>query len=191
MNSTALGQFIALLEDLAQRPGGAAGGRARLELGPEQGACLWILYQEFEAAFSYQPGRTEALPLILGLARKLAGYADDAPLRMYQEPEWSPLITMRGPVENVSVQVCRGCQKARVTFGTSPFLDESSAVCDACGAAFFQSDHDERPLPPCDCGGVYKPQSARCLSCGERAASVEHPSPYQYFASRSWRRRDA
>lgn len=96
-------------------------------------------------------------------ARKIAQYTADDTGRLFSEPEWKELVAMRGPVEGLEFRLCKGCGSRQPSFMLSGFLDDFSAICDACGAVLFQSVYDDRPLPQCDCGGVFRRDLDRLL----------------------------
>jgi hypothetical protein len=151
----------------------------------EDGYCLYNLYGEWSGAFSYSPGRTEALRPILEIAQALVQFPSDDTLAMYELPQWSELVDLRGPVESVLVQRCNACSRQFPVMGTSGFSDVIDLVCPCCGSVLFQSIYDDSPARACHCGASYPGSTARgCPGCGSSAAStVRELSPYEYFAS--------
>jgi hypothetical protein len=185
-----------LLEFIAQLEAASAGltepqsVAAMFAPEPDGGYCVYNLLHEFSDAFSYHPGRTEALSPILALARKASLYPDDDVLRMFNEPEWKELVRMRGPVEAIGIRTCTECRNAQAFCYTSGFLDEFAAVCGSCGNMLFQSQYDDRSLPPCECGGSYQRSREACIVCGSGKTNVEQQAGYMYFATHSWTRRE-
>lgn len=156
-----------------------------LEVTPEDGYCLYNLVGEWKSAFSYLPGRREALPPILSLANRLTTFESDDTLDLYQSPEWAELVRLRGPAESVLTCSCAQCGTQFVTIGTSGFLDVTSLVCTACGNVYFKSVYDDSAVPACRCGGTYVGGCPGCGASGYSPATSEI-SPYEYFASHEY-----
>lgn len=157
---------------------------------PEEGYCLFNAYEEWSGAFSFIPGRLEALPLIASLANKIVQYTTDDTLRMYAEPEWKKLVAMRGPFDCSIRYTCRDCKSDYIGFGQSGFDDRSPAVCNMCGDVWLQSAYDESPLPRCGCSGDFFVSG--CPNC--RSNKIENKiyfSSYEYFKDHTWKEKDA
>jgi hypothetical protein len=77
----------------------AIGSLRSLSPTTRDGYCLYNLWQQWSQAFSYDPGRVDALQPILTLARATSGFGDDDTLCMYELPEWANLVSMRGPLK--------------------------------------------------------------------------------------------
>ena len=189
MNRHAMSEFVSLLESVERgaREAYAAAAACRPKL--EDGYCLFNLQEQFKLAFGYRPGRTEALAPILRLARKAVTFERDETMWLFTSPEWERLVQMSGPIEAVLYSSCTQCSARRMALIASGFTDEFSAVCDSCGNALFQSIYDDRELPPCGCGGIYRRSDDHCPACGAKDAVVEQQSPYEYFSTHSWTRR--
>jgi hypothetical protein len=184
------GQVFTLLEQQAAGSVPAMERLRRLAVSHDDGGCLFNLYQEWQGAFSFAPGRPEVLPSILALARKIEAYRCDEPIRMYGEPEWTALVALRGPVETVMIRRCAGCLAQYAVMGVSGFYDARGLVCPRCGDVYFKSYDDEVPAPLCDCGGEYPDMKKwGCPVCSEKQAScVAVISPYEYFRTHKLRR---
>lgn len=154
----------------------------------EDGYCLFNLFQEWRGAFSFEPGRTEALEPIRRLSTVVATSKNDDTMKLYKTKEWETLVSLRGPFECSFKYKCRDCGTEYVGFGQSGFDDRYPTVCKSCGDVWLQSGYDDTPLPPCACGGIYATHG--CLSCGSTAASHKDSfSPYEYFANHTWRQK--
>ena len=189
MNSEPVLLFIKHLEAVAQGLSTPKSVQAQFAPQKEDGLCLYNLYNEFVTAFSFEPGCVDVLPLMLKLARKASLYDHDDALRLFAEPEWQQLVQMRGPVEGMALNTCTNCHKEYPTFYISGFIDEFAAICGKCGNVLFESTYYERPLPECECGGLYRRQQDWCPGCGSARSRQVRKSSYDYFAVHSWMRR--
>ncbi len=153
------------------------------------GQCLFNLYGEWMGAFSYSPGRLDALELLLALTRWLVDKKRDYVNQKYELTEWAELVAMRGPVETVIVRKCTECDLEMVSMGTSGFYDANGLICSECGNVYFRSYYDESELLRCNCGGQYTQTQSGCTIEGHRSSCTEI-SPYEYFASHSFIRGD-
>ncbi len=154
----------------------------------DDGYCLFNAYEQWSQAFSYKPGRCEALGPIRSLANKLLGYGTDDTLRLFREPEWSELVQLRGPVEVVLVFQCLSCRREYPGMGTSGFYDASGLLCPQCGSVLFRSLYAEGQIPLCSCGSPYQsPEMVGCPFChSTQSQVVSQLSPYQYFETHSY-----
>lgn len=179
-----LAAFIELLGEQAAGDRTAAKRLAALSPSLEDGYCLFNLHEQWASAFSYRPGRLEALPLIQSLAKKLARYKSDDTLKLFKEKEWEGLARLRGPVESVLLLACASCGAEFVSMGTSGFYDAVGLVCRGCGNVYFKSTYDDGPTPLCACGKKYK---AGCGKCGKKKGKIKSErSPFAYFADHSY-----
>ena len=183
MNIQKIKQFYELLE--RQMAGEASAVESLHILQPtlDDSYCLYNLYEQWSQAFSYEPGRSEALAPILRLAGKLNNYDTDDTLRLFRESEWSELVQLRGPVEGVAVYECVSCHREYARMGTSGFYDAHALVCPQCGSVRFRSLYAEGPIPSCACGAHYPRLKVHgCPFCYSTQARVKSQlSPYQYF----------
>ena len=190
MDKALLGQLVGLLARQSSGDATAIDRLRALDVRLDRGGCIFNLYQQWTGAFSYSPGRSEALPAILGLARELESFPSDDTLAMYELPQWSELVELRGPVEVVQVFRCPDCRRQYVSMGTSGFYDANGLVCPDCGNVYFKSYYDESPTPPCSCGGSFPArESYGCPSCGNPNGGVlKEISPFQYFDNHQYTR---
>jgi hypothetical protein len=186
VNAELIAGFVRLLKrQAAGEPNAIPALRALLER-LDRGYCLYNLCEHWRGAFSFEPGRVEALAPILRLARKLRRYQGDDMLRLYREPEWEELLQLSGPVEVVQIRQCPDCGTRIATMGTSGFYDAQGLVCPRCGNVYFKSLYDASDVPPCACGAKYI-VPAGCASCGHAELQVVATiSPYEYFADHSF-----
>jgi hypothetical protein len=181
-----LQNFATLVERQRANDGSARSQLNALQVALEDSYCLFNLFQEWQGAFSFSPGRVEALKPIVSLARKLAVFAEDDTLAMYRTPEWAQLVNLRGPCEAVLEKVCRTCRRSFVAIGTSGFYDALPLICRRCGDVYFKSFYDEEPTPTCRCGGEY---ASGCPHCRSSEATISSQiSPYEYFAHHRYTR---
>ncbi len=191
MNREKLRQFASLLEQ--QRTGDAEAVALLRDLKPElsEGCCLFNLYEQWTQAFSYEPGRQEALSPITGLAKKLIGQSADDTMFLFAQPEWAALVELRGPAEVIHIYECVRCRTRSFTPCTSGFYDGAGLVCSKCGNVYFRSLRaaDDGAVK-CECGGCFqKPSSEACASCGEKKMQfVSSVSPFEYFATHKFQR---
>lgn len=183
MNSLKLVQFV---ETLRHQAGGiptAIEDIQKMTVSLEDGYCLFNLYEQWCGAFSFIPGRVEAVPLILALAEKLLRFPSDDTLALYALPEWKELVQLRGPVESVLLKRCVSCSHFYVCMGTSGFYDANGLVCGSCGNVYFKSYYDSSETPQCSCGEQFKESTAcNCPRCGEKENRSEGGmSPFEYF----------
>jgi hypothetical protein len=150
------------------------------------GYCLFNAYEQWQGAFSFIPGREEALPVIASLAEKVARYSADDTSQMFAEPEWKEIVALRGPFDCAINFVCGECGYRYVGFGQSGFDDRVAAVCDACGDVWLQSTYDDEAFPTCECGGSFRPSGCpRCRSVQPHSESCF--SSYEYFKNHKWK----
>lgn len=154
----------------------------RLEPKLEESYCLWNLYAEWYDAFSYEPGRLEALPLIASLAAKIARFGEDDTMAMFETDEWGDLVEMRGPCEGIAPVRCDGCGHEYPLFWMNEFMDAEGWVCRKCGNVYFKSTYDDQAPPLCPCGGRYV---NGCPECEEEKYTIlkGRRSRYEYFAT--------
>ena len=153
---------------------------AALKVDLEDGYRLFNLYNEWRAAFGYEPGRLEALPIIAALAERALAIPDDESLPMYQSPEWAELLRMRSPCNAMAVVACKQCSRSYPIFYTSGFYDAQALLCRRCGDVYYKGNYDDSPTPLCSCGGEYV---RNCPDCDSSANTwVAALSPYKYFA---------
>lgn len=159
-----------------------------LSLSTADGYCLFNLYEQWCAAFSYAPGRQDALPSILSAVRKLLSFRSDDTLMMYKLPEWERLVAMRGPAECVMRKRCAACACEHTEIGTSGFYDANALVCRSCGNVHFKSYYDASSTPACTCGSEFPETTAygcpRCKST--KAVTVAESSPFEYFEAHAF-----
>jgi hypothetical protein len=177
--------------DLLQRQVGGESSADRLlrAFNPDPKADFWLhfLWTEWSDAFSYAPGRLEALSPLLGLARKLADVPKDADFDPYKQPEWIAIVDLRGPAECMLFRACDRCGQTYVRAGMSGFLDEIDWVCLSCGDVCFKSIYVDVAPPPCKCGTAFTAPSVGCPHCGsDRSSHVASMSPFEYFASHQY-----
>jgi hypothetical protein len=160
----------------------------RLNISLEDGYCLFNLYEQWLGAFSFLPGRKEAVLPLLSLAEKLTKFSSDDTLAMYSLSEWQQLVLLRGPVETVLFEKCTNCSHSYVSMGTSGFYDANGLVCDSCGNVYFKSYYDETPPPRCACGREFPSVTTYgCRQCGEKKSlSQGGVSPYEYFSKHTY-----
>jgi hypothetical protein len=190
MNMKKILQFVALLERQVSGDVGARDDIYGLGVTLEDGYCLFNLHEQWAGAFSYNPGRTEALPLILSLGQKMIQYGKDDTLRLYNEPEWVGLVGLRGPVETVTIHQCSNCSREYPCMGTSGFYDAAGIVCPKCGDVYFKSYY-ENDLSPCPNCGEKLPDAKYwgCPRCHSKdSTSVARISPYEYFSTHGFKR---
>lgn len=188
VNQRKFSRFIDLLR--RQEGGSASAIDAIFGLGvtPEDGHCFYNLYGEWSGAFSYSPGRVEALRPIRGIAEAVSSFPRDDTLAMYELPEWGQLVDLRGPVEVVLLQRCDDCSRQFPAMGCGDFLDIVDLICRACGSVRFHGLYDDAAPPACACGSDYPPPSARgCPDCGGTdVRTIREQSPYEYFESHTF-----
>jgi len=190
MTSQRIGLFRDQLERQLAGDPCAAGNVRSLDIGPEDGLCF-LLWNEWKSAFSYEPGRTEALAPILGLARKIEDQSGTDAIWLYTQPEWSALQVLSSPAECVGFRDCRRCGRTHTRMGLNAFLDQTDWVCARCGGVCFMSVHDDSLPPPCSCGGSYTAPSVGCPFCGKKIAGpTRYISSFEYFAKHAYIRLD-
>jgi hypothetical protein len=181
MNRTRLEAFARLTA--RQQAGDAAAVDSIRALQPEldDGYCLWNLFQEWSDAFSFEPGRTEAIGPIARIAAGIVSFETDDTLAMVHMPEWGELVAMRGPCEGIVDAQCDSCGTRYPLFRMSGFIDAEALICRACGDVYFKSTYDDDAAPPCDCGGAY---ARGCPKCGSRSHTItsRETSRYEYFS---------
>lgn len=190
MNQLRISRLIELLE--RQEAGDAESLRKirALEVSPDDGLCFWQLHQEWLGAFSYTPGRLEALAPILSLARKLRAGKLDAQ-SFFRTRDWQSLLKLRGPVESVQFRRCEACGHEHPVMATSGLYDACGLVCGDCGNVYFRAYDDRSPLPRCACGSRFPAEpEPGCPDCGQAFDydPIAEISPYQYFAGHRFRR---
>ena len=185
MNAAKIAAFADYVRRQAAGDETAEAAIRALAVTTEDGYCLFNLVGEWKSAFSYVPGRREALAPILALADRLTTFDSDEPLELYRSPEWGRLVELRGPSESVLTHSCTQCGTQFVGIGTSGFLDMASLVCPGCGNVYFKSTYDDSAVPACSCGGTYV---RGCPGCGASGYSptTSEISPYEYFASHEY-----
>lgn len=191
MHRLKLMRFIELLERQQTGDESSLSRLAGLAVGSEDGLAFWHLHQEWLSAFSYAPGRLEALAPILALARRLgSGRLPDGPA-LFATRHWRALMKLRGPVESVAYRRCCACGHEQPVMATSGLYDAWALVCRDCGSVYFRAFSDGGPLPKCACGARFPSEPPTgCPACGQ--SLLEEPaaeiSPYQYFAGHGFRR---
>jgi len=189
MNTSKIESFARLLD--AQNSGDSAAIDSLHQLSPslEDGYCLFNLYGEWKGAFSYFPGRLEALSPIQNLSHYIANSHSDDTLALFKRPEWALLVQMRGPFDSAIRYNCDKCNTDYIGFAQSGFDDRFPAVCSSCGDVWLQSGYDDTPLPACHCGGSYS--IGGCPKCKATKAHSTYFSSYQYFTDHSWQEKQA
>ncbi len=140
---------------------------------------LETILREWNQMFSFQPGRPEGLPALIGLVEFIGRTPDLNLLELYVRPEWAYLLSMRGPVEVVQVYECGSCQIRFPRMGLSGFLDLVDLICESCGAVTFRSIYSDEMDAQCECGGRAR---LGCPQCGGVSGRVVlELSPYEYF----------
>jgi hypothetical protein len=186
MNRARIDEFAELTRRQLHGDPSALSRLAMMNPTLSDGYCLYNAYEQWKAAFSFHPGRTEALPVIARLAEKITGYTTDDPLLMYAEPEWKIIVDQRGPFDCAIRYTCGQCNTNYVGFGQSGFDDRCPAVCDSCGNVWLQSGYDDAPLPECECGGVY--YHSGCPRCRSHNVSAKsYFSSFEYFMDHKWK----
>lgn len=177
-------RFAELLEQQSNSDPEAVWKLHKLQVAQTHGQCLFDLYGEWRSAFSYSPGRIEALEPLLALARWLLKGNGVYVNRVAEREEWAQLVNLRGPVEMVLSRKCKNCRTEIVSMGTSGFYDADGLVCGDCGNVFFKSYYHAAEPPSCPCGGIYK-HTWPCPVCGHDEYVQNGPdvSPYEYFAT--------
>lgn len=190
MNKKKTSQFVALLERQSSGDQSARDDMHGLGISLDDGYCLFNLHQQWDGAFSFNPGRAEALPFILSLGQKIIQYEKDDTLCLFNEPEWKSLLALSGPVETVMIKQCSNCAREYPCMGTSGFYDANGIVCPQCGDVYFKSyyETDENPCPSC---GKALPSAEHwgCPQCqSEESSTVAEISPYEYFSNHKFKK---
>ena len=185
MNHEKTNRFLNLLE-LQDSGDESVRDEIRL-LGVTQndGQCLFNLHGEWLGAFSFSPGRLDALKPLLALTRWLVDKKRDYVNQKYDRTEWAELVAMRGPVETVIIRKCNKCNIESVSMGTSGFYDANALLCADCGNVYFKSYYDDSEMPACTCGGRYTQPRPECTMDGHVISRTEI-SPYEYFSTCSF-----
>jgi hypothetical protein len=183
MNRKLIKKFQSLVEEQANNKPDAIRQLKLLNVQLDDGCCIFNLYGEWTGAFSFLPGRTQALQYIRPLANKVDRMANDDTGVLFDTEEWKELVRLRGPVESVMLNKCSSCHTITPAMGTSGFYDASGLICVECGNVYFKSYGDETVLPQCSCGGHYQ-QVWPCPRCrGKKYTTIKEISPYEYFAT--------
>lgn len=191
MNQLRISRFAELLRRQAGGDEDSIRKLRALEVSPDDGLCFWHLHQEWLSAFSYIPGRQEALPLLIALAGKLMGYRQDDSQRFFRSRDWQALTRLRGPVESVLLRRCSACDHEHPVMATSGLYDACGLVCADCGNVYFRAYEDDSPPPKCACGSRFPAEpEPGCPACGQPLTDdlIAEMSPYQYFAGHRFRR---
>ena len=190
LNRNKATRFAVLLERQADGDPGALDAAFGLGITLDDGYSLFNLYEEYAAAFKSWPGRAEALPPLLALARKLAEYDTDDTSRLFQEAEWGKLVALRAPAEAVMLKKCSGCAHQYVSIITGDFYDGAGLVCSHCGDVYFKSYYDHTCCPCPNCGATLPGlDDTGCPECSCAEFKVTGMStPYQYFRSHGFKR---
>lgn len=176
-------QFLDLLERQLDGDPEARNALRDLPVVYESGECLWRMHNEWRAAFSYDPGRNEILPLLIPLARWLKRKKRDYTLQFAANPEWQQIGELTGPAETVGFHKCVGCDFEYPSIGTSGHYNALGLPCDKCGDIFWCDMRGNPEIPLCRCGGEFL-LTWPCARCGHEEYSViGRMSPYEYFAS--------
>jgi hypothetical protein len=176
--------FVQLLERQQAGDAAAVGALRQLKPEPEHDFWLRLLWNEWSGAFSYEPGRAEALAPLCGLARKLLACRVDKEFEPYAQPEWSVLIELKGPADCILVRACDRCGRTLVGAGMSGFLDEVAWICRGCGDFCFKAIYNDAPPPACQCGASFVAPSLGCPDCGHaKSRDLGSMSPYEYFGT--------
>ena len=182
MNEELHRRFVALLELQLTGDASVIQDVKDLDVSLKDGCCLSTVYGQWCGAFSYSPGRLEALEPILRLAHMLPRWKSDNPAYLFKQPEWAKLIELRGPAESVEIRRCENCDRAQPVMRISPFLAMVGLACPACGRVHFRSEYDHSPAPTCVCGETCgEPFPGECLHCGGPGNRHRIMSPYEYF----------
>lgn len=179
-----LKEFAAIVKKQVEGDPSTANFISKLKPELADGYCLYNLYEQWQGAFSYIPGRLEALTPICDLAAKISAYQEDNTLRMFNEPEWGRLVKLRGPFDCVIFCTCKNCSQVYPSFGQSGFDDRSATVCNLCGNVWLQFFYDTATRPTCSCGGHFVQGCPKCHS--SQAVEKRSISPYEYFSNHSW-----
>jgi len=186
MNRACIDEFAVLTRQQLHGDPTAISRIAMMNPTISDGYCLYNAYEQWKGAFSFYPGRAEALPVIASLAEKITEYTTDDTLRMYAEPEWKTIVALRGPFDCAIRYTCGRCHTNYVGFNQPGFDDRSPAVCNTCGNVWLQSGYDETPLPACECGGVY--YHSGCPTCRSNKVSAKsYFSSFEYFNDHKWK----
>jgi rubrerythrin len=188
INKEKLRRLIMLIERLASGDRSAIPEiRSFAVSTDDDGWCLYHLNNELKSAFSYDPGRTEAIKPLLNLAKKVSEYKSDKDIiKMIYEPEFDHLIQLRGPweVEFLQVYHCPKCGKQRISMGLSGMSHMAPLECPNCGNVYFQFIGDTHIHPTCHCGAQFSFSNARtCDNCGTvmDKNAWKPVSLYEYF----------
>jgi len=139
------------------------------------------IMNEWKDMFSYSPGLTEGIDIIISLLDKIIISPEIDILEIFKSKEWKKLIDLKGPTETIIEKQCKKCNNFFYLIGVSGFLDAEGLVCNKCGDVYFKSIYDESKLPECECGGQYKNE---CPYCGDNSSNtVGNRSPYWYFSN--------
>lgn len=191
MNQLRILRFIELLERQAAGDEEALRKLRALEVSPDDGFCFWHLHQEWLSAFSFAPGRQEALLPIQRLAGRLRTYKDDDTDKLFRSHDWKALLKLRGPVESVQFRRCGTCEREHPVMSTSGLYDACGLVCGDCGNVYFRAYQDASKPPKCACGSRFPAEpEPGCPDCGQALSDdlIAEISPYQYFAGHGFRR---
>ncbi len=188
MNKKLIKKFASLVEGQANKDPAAMRQLKSLDVQLSDGYCLFNLYGEWKGAFSFLPGRPEALQHIRSLSKVVSQMVEDDTGALYYSKEWKELVKLRGPVETVMFNKCSNCQATTPIMGTSGFYDASGLMCVECGNVYFKSYYDQTVLPKCACGGEFQ-QAWPCPRCsGKEYKTIKEISPYEYFAKHEFTR---
>lgn len=180
-------EFVRLLERQTLHEREAKTRLERLVPSADQDFWLHLIWREWMDAFSYLPGRAEALAPLLDLARRAASGIPDSDLDLYAQPAWRALRDLTGPAECVQTYFCNACSRTHPRAGMSGFLDDIDWSCLGCGNMFFKDGRDEEPPPPCRCGGQFTAPSNGCPWCGQPGCIATHTvSAYEYFETHEY-----
>lgn len=179
-------QFVTLLERHLSGDADAIRCLHTLPVARGSGECLWRTHREWLSAFSYEPGRTEVLPLLIPLAQWLKEKKRDSTLKFFAHREWRQIGELRGPVDTVGFTECSSCGFSYPVMNMIGHCDTFGLPCDQCGDVFFCDLRDDPVIPACHCGGQFF-KTWPCPKCGcTEYTTVGYISPYEYFASHNF-----
>ena len=155
------------------------------DLSAAQVTAIELLLREWKEMFSFEPGRLDALPLLIAALKAVRYSPEDADLKLPMSKSWAELKALRGPGNDVVVCTCETCttQYIGLTFGSHTSGREGVFCCTDCGHIRIDP-RAPTAIQPCRCGSTLH---LGCPNCGGIAAKTHwHMRPWQYFMNHTF-----
>jgi hypothetical protein len=149
------------------------------------GYNLQNVTNEFYRMFSFEPGLTKGIDLLIELIEDIRDNHQKAGYSLYSHPAWGKLPELRSPFNFLTERECKACGRKYAHQVTGEFVDLVTFNCTECFNVYIGSvfEIDKKTT----CSRQHELAFSKCPKClSAEYINERSVSPYQYFMARKF-----